>query len=144
MIQEQQERQELEGVRRLERELESLDRGWGEEEAERLKRERELPSRPCQASFDPMPATVSRPPRDDELYVMQRFARHASHCVACAHPYTVDKTGGTLCPKGHQRAIDVIEYVIAKEGKYHSVIDLEGNKRVEMRYRLIAEQCGNC
>ena len=98
-----------------------------------------LPSRPRQVSFGPIPATVSRLPRDDELYVMHRFARHASHCAACAHPYTVHKTGRTLCPKGHQRAIEVTEYVIAKEGKHHSVIDLEGNKRVEIE---IPPDCG--
>ena len=98
-----------------------------------------LPSRPRQVTFGPIPATVSRLPRDDELYVMQKFARHASQCAACAHPYTVHKTGRTLCPKGHARALAVTEYVIAKEGKHHSVIDLEGNKRVEIE---IPPDCG--
>ncbi|KAK0514838.1 hypothetical protein JMJ35_002217 [Cladonia borealis] len=98
-----------------------------------------LPTRPRQVKFGPIPATVSRLPREDELYVMHRFARHASHCADCAHPYTVHKTGRTLCPKGHARALEVTEYVIAKEGKHHSVIDLEGNKRVEIE---IPPDCG--
>ena len=87
---------------------------------------------PRQVGFAPIPATYSRLPHDDELYVMKAFARHASHCSACAHPYEVHRKGGSLCSKGHQRALDVAQYVFIKAGQTFSVVDLEGNRRVQM------------
>lgn len=78
------------------------------------------------------PATYSRLPRDDEVYVMKAFARHASHCSACAHPYEVHRKGGSLCSKGHQRAQDVVQYVFHKAGQTFSVVDLEGNRKVQV------------
>ena len=88
------------------------------------------PSR--QVGFAPIPATYSRLPHDDELYVMKAFARHASHCSTCAHPYDVHRKGGTLCSKGHQRALDVAQYAFNKAGQTFSVVDLEDNHRVQM------------
>ena len=87
---------------------------------------------PRQVGFAPIPATYSRLPHDDELYVMKAFARHASHCSTCAHPYEVHRKGGSLCSKGHQRALDVTQYVLNKAGQTFSVVDLEGNRRVQM------------
>ncbi|KAL9071209.1 MAG: hypothetical protein Q9161_004386 [Pseudevernia consocians] len=87
---------------------------------------------PRQVDFAPIPATYSRLPHDDELYVMKAFARHASHCSACAHPYEVHRKGGSLCSKGHQRALDVAQYVFNKAGQPFSVVDLDGNRRVQM------------
>ncbi|MCJ1298948.1 hypothetical protein MMC08_001739 [Hypocenomyce scalaris] len=69
------------------------------------------------------PATISRLPGDDEKYVMQEFARHASRCSACASPYSVHLAGGTLCPTGHQLAIDVAQYVYTQAGKAYSRTD---------------------
>ena len=96
-------------------------------------------SSPRQVGFAPIPATYSRLPHDDELYVMKAFARHATHCTQCAHPYEVHKNGGSLCSKGHQRAIDVAQYVMQKAGKAYSVVDLDGNRRVQME---IPADCG--
>ena len=87
---------------------------------------------PRQVGFAPIPVTYSRLPRDDELYVMKAFARHASHCSACAHPYDVHRKGGSLCSKGHARALDVAQYVFTKAGQAFSVVDLNGNQRVQM------------
>lgn len=85
-----------------------------------------------QVDFAPIPATYSRLPHDDELYVMKAFTRHASHCATCAHPYDVHRKGGSLCSKGHQRALDVAQYVFNNAGKTFSVVDLDGNRRVQM------------
>ena len=87
---------------------------------------------PRQVGFAPIPATYSRLPHDDELYVMKAFARHASHCSACTHPYDVHRKGGSLCSKGHQRALDVAQYVFNKAGQTFSVVDLESDRRVQM------------
>ena len=87
---------------------------------------------PRQVDFAPIPATYSRLPYDDELYVMKAFTRHASHCSTCAHPYDVHRKGGSLCSKGHQRALDVAQYVFNKAGQTFSVVDLDGNRRVQM------------
>ncbi|KAL9025806.1 MAG: hypothetical protein Q9196_005436, partial [Gyalolechia fulgens] len=90
-----------------------------------------MPSIVPQVGFAPIPA-YSRLPRDDELYVMKAFARHASHCSACAHPYEVHRHGGTLCSKGHQRALDVAQYVYNKGGQSFSAVDGNGNHRVQI------------
>ncbi|KAK4692603.1 hypothetical protein P7C71_g4632, partial [Lecanoromycetidae sp. Uapishka_2] len=89
-------------------------------------------SSPRQVSFAKVPTTYSRLPHDDELFVIKAFARHASHCASCAHPYEVHKKGGSLCSKGHQRALDVTEYVLNKAGQAYSMVDLDGNQRVQL------------
>ncbi|KAL8940616.1 MAG: hypothetical protein Q9216_002729 [Gyalolechia sp. 2 TL-2023] len=90
-----------------------------------------MPSIVRQVDFAPIPA-YSRLPRDDELYVMKAFARHASHCPTCARPYEVHRQGGTLCSKGHQRALDVAQYVYYKGGQSFSAVDRDGNNRVQV------------
>ncbi|MCJ1430310.1 hypothetical protein MMC29_008227 [Sticta canariensis] len=91
-----------------------------------------MPSfRPRQVDFD-LNLDYSRPARDDERYVMKRFAHHASHCSSCAHPYDVHMRGGTLCLKGHQRALDVAQYLYNKSGQAYSRVDREGNQRVQV------------
>ena len=62
---------------------------------------------------------------DDEAYVMKAFAHHASHCKTCDKPFEVFKHGGTLCPRGHQRARDVAEYVCSRGGKIYSLLESE-------------------
>lgn len=87
---------------------------------------------PRQVIFAPIPATYSRLPHDDELYVMKAFARHASRCPTCAHPCETHRRGSTLCAKGHQRALDVAQYAVNKAGRTFSVVDLDGDRRVQM------------
>ena len=91
-----------------------------------------MPGRVRQVGFAPIPATYSRLPYDDEAYVMRAFAKHTSHCAQCAHPYEVHRKGKTLCSKGHQRALDVAQYVFTKAGHAFSVVDLEANKRIQV------------
>ncbi|MCJ1245374.1 hypothetical protein MMC30_002578 [Trapelia coarctata] len=74
----------------------------------------------------------SRLPRDDEAYVMKKFAHHASHCASCANPYEVYRSGQTLCPKGHQYALDVAQYVYSKGGKHYSAVDRDGHQLVQI------------
>lgn len=90
-----------------------------------------MPSLASRVSFQPQPV-YSRLPRDDEAYVMRAFSRHASHCDYCADPYHVHRTGGTLCSKGHRRAIDVAQYIYNKRGQAYSVVDREGSQRVQI------------
>ena len=91
-----------------------------------------MPSAARQVDFAPVPATYSRLPHDDELYVMKAFTRHASHCSTCVHPYDVHRKGGSLCSKGNQRALDVTQYIFNRAGQSFSVVDLEGDRRVQM------------
>ena len=86
--------------------------------------------RPVRSPVDGV--TYSRLPHDDELYVMRVFARHASHCSTCAHPYEVHKKGGFLCNKGRQRALDVTQYVLNIAGQAYSMVDREGKHRVQL------------
>lgn len=91
-----------------------------------------MPSRVRQVGFASIPATYSRLPRDDELFVMKAFANHCSHCDQCAHPYENHLRSKPLCSKGHQRAVDVAQYLFNKAGKAFSVVDLNGNKRMQV------------
>lgn len=84
-----------------------------------------------QVGFDPTP-DYSRLPHDDEAYVMNAFARHAAHCIACANPYEVHKQGGTLCAKGHQRALDVAKYLYSRGDRTFSVVDWQSNVRTRV------------
>lgn len=80
----------------------------------------------------------SRLPRDDELFVMKAFARHSSHCGPCAHPYEAFRRGGSLCSRGHQRALDVAQYLYNQGGQAHSVIEREQGQRVHVE---IPQRC---
>jgi hypothetical protein len=81
--------------------------------------------------FDPTP-DYSRLPYDDEIYVMKAFARHAAHCVVCADPYDVHRRHGTLCDKGHQRAVDVAKYLYHIGDEAFSLVDRQSNIRVRV------------
>lgn len=82
---------------------------------------------------DEKTVSYSRLPLDDELYVMQAFTRHASHCSTCAHPYETHRKGDELCSKGHQLALDVAQYVFIKAGQTFSTVDLDDNRRVQLK-----------
>lgn len=88
---------------------------------------------PRHVLFDLNPG-YSRPARDDEAYVMKAWTRHTSHCAQCARPYELYKRGGTLCPKGQQRARAVADYLYNKEGEVYSLVDQERRQstRVEI------------
>ena len=77
--------------------------------------------------------SYSRFPLDDELYVMQAFTRHASHCSTCAQPFETHRKGDKLCSKGNQRALDVAQYVFNKAGQTFSTVDLDDNRRVQLK-----------
>jgi hypothetical protein len=82
-------------------------------------------------SFSEQPE-VSRLPYDDEKYVMRAFSKHASHCDTCYDPYQVYKNRGQLCSRGHQRALDVAQYVYQKGGQAYSLVDRERSQRVQI------------
>lgn len=90
-----------------------------------------MPSLLPRVDFDPTP-DYSRLPRDDEEYVIKAFAHHAAHCTSCADPYEVHKRGGSLCAKGHQRALDVAQYLYNKGGQAFSLVDRESNLRTRV------------
>jgi hypothetical protein len=81
-----------------------------------------MPSLPRQVAFSGN-NTISRPPHEEELEAIRRFASHASHCPDCAHPYEAHVTGRTLCNRGHRYAQEVAAYVYSKAGKAYSVVD---------------------
>ncbi|KAF7595085.1 hypothetical protein BBP40_007288 [Aspergillus hancockii] len=64
----------------------------------------------------------------DEVYVMDAFERHASHCSKCADPLKTHEEERSLCERGHQYAIDVAEYLYSKNGKAYSALDRELNQ----------------
>ena len=59
---------------------------------------------------------------------MQNFASHAKRCNQCARPYETFVGHGTLCEKG----IDVCQYVYNRNGNACSVVDSEGNQRMQV------------
>ena len=69
---------------------------------------------------------------------MKAFARHASHCGSCAHPYDIFRRGGTLCSRGHQRALDVAQYLYNRSGQALSIVDRDQGQRVHVE---IPQRC---
>ena len=69
-----------------------------------------------------------RSPRDDELYVMMVFERHASHCEHCKDPLHAYEAGHSLCVRGEQCAVDVAAYLYNKHGDTYSVVGREGHR----------------
>jgi hypothetical protein len=90
-----------------------------------------MPSRSRSVSFEASPV-YSRQPFDDEKYVMKAFNRHCTRCAQCSNPYAVHKAGGTLCDKGHRRALDVAQYVYSQAGVSYSQVDRECHERVQL------------
>ncbi len=74
----------------------------------------------------------SRLPQDDEVFVMKAFSRHASHCQSCARPHDTFSRGGTLCPRGHQRGLDVAQYLYNKRGHAFSIVDRTAGQRTHV------------
>ena len=74
-----------------------------------------------------------RAPRDDELSVMQHFARHAARCEYCRDPYDAWRHDRPLCSRGLSYARDVATYLYAKGGKPFSVIDRQNGDRVQVQ-----------
>ncbi|KIW95973.1 uncharacterized protein Z519_03039 [Cladophialophora bantiana CBS 173.52] len=73
-----------------------------------------------------------REPRDDELSVMEHFAKHSARCEYCRDPYTAYREDRPLCRKGLSYAKDVATYLYAKGGKPFSRIDKENGQRVQV------------
>ena len=89
--------------------------------------------RPRNRSVDfAMSPAYSRLPHDDELFVMKAFSRHASHCPSCARPNDTYRRGGTLCPRGHQRGLDVAQYLYNKTGRAFSIVERQAGQRVHV------------
>ncbi|KIW33240.1 uncharacterized protein PV07_00106 [Cladophialophora immunda] len=80
-----------------------------------------------------------RDPRDDELGVMEHFAKHAAKCEYCHDPYEAYRQDRPLCSKGLSYAKDVAVYLYAKNGKAFSRIDRANGERVQVQ---IPADCG--
>ncbi|KAJ9607182.1 hypothetical protein H2200_008254 [Cladophialophora chaetospira] len=74
-----------------------------------------------------------RAPRDDELSVMEHFAKHAGRCDYCRDPYAAWKNDRPMCSRGLSYARDVANYLYAKGGKPYSVIDRQDGDRVQVQ-----------
>ncbi|KIW15778.1 hypothetical protein PV08_05828 [Exophiala spinifera] len=74
----------------------------------------------------------SRPPRDDEYFVMYRFAKHASKCNFCADPYACYEQDLDLCDRGRSYARDVSSYLFSKGAKPFSKIDRSNGDSVQV------------
>ncbi|OAP65247.1 hypothetical protein AYL99_01219 [Fonsecaea erecta] len=74
-----------------------------------------------------------REPRDDELSVMEHFAKHAARCEYCYDPYKAYREDRPLCRNGLSYAKDVANYLYAKGGKPFSRIDKINGQRVQVR-----------
>jgi hypothetical protein len=83
-----------------------------------------VPSRRAKVCFvGPKP----RPPRDDEISVMETFASHIAVCRICLT--TKDHTRNIyLCSDGYGYAMDVRQYLYLRGSKVISVADCRRNK----------------
>ncbi|KAK6376165.1 uncharacterized protein PV06_02118 [Exophiala oligosperma] len=74
-----------------------------------------------------------RPSRDDEYFVMYRFAKHASKCTLCADPYDSYQQGHGLCDRGRSYARYVFSHLSYRGGKAFSRIDRAYGNPIEVR-----------
>lgn len=81
---------------------------------------------------------VCRPAREDERYVMERFAKHASHCSYCSRPYETYLADGYLCERGHSYAKDVAQYVYLKAGVLFSEVE-QTSDRIPVQVEIPAK-----
>lgn len=80
-------------------------------------------------------AQTAREADDEEYDVMNRFAKHASHCVQCSDPLR----SGALCESGNKHAREIAAYVYIKSGKAYSVVD-----RQQRHEKIQIEIPANC
>ncbi|KIW20645.1 hypothetical protein PV08_01222 [Exophiala spinifera] len=81
---------------------------------------------------DPSP-NYSREPREDEEYVMSRFAKHLKRCRHCPDLHEMHlQSGSGLCKRGLVYARRVARYVYPINGKPYSVIDKRNGNDVEL------------
>jgi len=71
--------------------------------------------------------------QDDEKFVLYEFERHASHCSRCANPLSAFRERRNLCPRGHQYAVDVAEYLYRKNGRDYSMVDRGFDQLMEVK-----------
>ncbi|PGH09164.1 hypothetical protein GX51_00918 [Blastomyces parvus] len=76
---------------------------------------------------------LSRAPRDDEKYVMERFSQHALRCPACSRPYETFCSGKPLCSRGNLYATSLLQYVYQKCGKPYSLVDREYGRYIQVQ-----------
>lgn len=74
----------------------------------------------------------SRASRADEVFVMERFERHARNCPRCHDPYSTYREGRRLCDVGHPLAKDVVQYLSLKGGKAYSRADEKNGQTVRV------------
>jgi hypothetical protein len=80
-------------------------------------------------------AQAGREADDEEYDVMNRFAKHASHCTQCNDPVK----SGALCDSGNKYAREVAQYVYSRNGKAYSVVD-----RQQRHEKIQIEVPANC
>ncbi|KAK2744261.1 hypothetical protein FQN57_004346 [Myotisia sp. PD_48] len=67
----------------------------------------------------------ARLPSAEELYVMERYAKHASRCNICYLPYQTVSRGEALCARGMHLASEVTQYIQSKNGKPYGVTEYD-------------------
>ncbi|KIX92637.1 uncharacterized protein Z520_11666 [Fonsecaea multimorphosa CBS 102226] len=90
------------------------------------------PSPPNNVKFAHELEVSCREPLDDELSVMEHFAKHAERCEHCFDPYKSYTKDKPLCSRGLSFAKDVANYLYAKGGKPFSRIEKAKGKRVQV------------
>lgn len=74
-----------------------------------------------------------REPREDEGYVMSRFAKHLRRCRRCPDLHDMHlQNGSGLCDRGLVYAREVARYVYPRSGRPFSVIDKRNEEDVEL------------
>ncbi|KAJ5467088.1 hypothetical protein N7475_004840 [Penicillium sp. IBT 31633x] len=70
---------------------------------------------------------------DDEKLVVEEFERHVSHCRDCSNAIQTHRDGHTLCDSGNTRARTVTNYLLSRNGKHFSAVDLESGKSTRVK-----------
>ncbi|TKA71668.1 hypothetical protein B0A49_05277 [Cryomyces minteri] len=78
---------------------------------------------------------ISRPLTAPEAWSLYDFETHSQTCGACYDPYSVHRSGGQLCTRGHRLAQEVAAYVYRQDGEIYSTA--AGVPHAQQRHKLV-------
>jgi hypothetical protein len=67
--------------------------------------------------------TMSRPPRDDEVWLTQRFSSHATGSSRCLNAIYYPGPTRVLCSKGSRYTRNILDYLEYRKGRVVSIVD---------------------
>lgn len=75
--------------------------------------------------FSSHPSSSPRSLRHDEVFILKDFTQHMDRCSSCALLECRSTLRYTLCRRGKSKGVDMLEYLMYRNGRYVSRVDCE-------------------